>query len=65
VRRLAGSPASSVGIVMATGLMAAVRLLARHFFSLPHSVQTGSGVNLASYPMSIKGCFPGGKAAKA
>jgi hypothetical protein len=32
-------------------------------FSLRHRVQTGSGVQPASYPMGIGGSFPEGKAA--
>jgi hypothetical protein len=32
-------------------------------FSIRHSVQTGSGAHLASYPTGIEGYFPGGKAA--
>jgi hypothetical protein len=32
-------------------------------FSLHHSVQNGSGVHPAFYPMGIRGSFPGGKAA--
>jgi hypothetical protein len=32
-------------------------------FSQLHSVQTGSGAHTASYPMGIRGTFPGGKAA--
>jgi hypothetical protein len=31
---------------------------------LLHVVQTGSGVHLASYPMSTEGSFPRGKAAR-
>jgi hypothetical protein len=31
-------------------------------FSLHHRVQTGSGVQPASYPMGTRGSFPGGKA---
>jgi hypothetical protein len=34
-------------------------------FSLHHSVQNGSGAYPASYPMGIRGSFPGGKAAGA
>jgi len=34
-------------------------------FSLHHRVQTGSGAHPASYPMGIRGSFPGGKAAGA
>jgi len=34
-------------------------------FSLHHRVQTGSGVYPASYPMGIRGSFPGDKAAAA
>jgi hypothetical protein len=34
-------------------------------FSLHHRVQNGSGAHSASYPMSIRGSFPGGKAAGA
>jgi hypothetical protein len=33
-------------------------------FSLNHRVQNGSGAHPASYPMSTKGFFPGGKAAE-
>jgi len=32
-------------------------------FSPHHSVQSGSGAHPASYPMGIRGCFHGGKAA--
>jgi hypothetical protein len=31
-------------------------------FSLPHSIQTGSGAHPASYPRGVRGPFPGGKA---
>jgi hypothetical protein len=31
-------------------------------FSLHHRVQNGSGAHPASYPMSTRGSFPGGKA---
>jgi len=34
-------------------------------FSLRNHVQTGSGAQPASYPMSKSGSFPGGKAARA
>jgi hypothetical protein len=34
-------------------------------FSLHHRVQNGSGAHPASYPMGIRGSFPGGKAAGA
>jgi hypothetical protein len=34
-------------------------------FYLHHSVQNGSGAHPASYPMSTRGSFPGGKAAGA
>jgi hypothetical protein len=52
---------SSVG--KATGCTAGVQLSAStRDFSLLHSVHTGSKVHPASYPMSTKGCFPGGKA---
>jgi hypothetical protein len=34
-------------------------------FSLHHRVQNGSGAYPASYPMSTRGSFPGGKAAGA
>jgi hypothetical protein len=34
-------------------------------FSLHHRVQNGSGAHPASYPMGIRGYFPGGKAAGA
>jgi hypothetical protein len=33
------------------------------FFSLLHSIQTGCGADLPSYPMSTGGYFPGGKTA--
>jgi hypothetical protein len=42
-----------------------VRVPAGSRFFLLHVVQTGSGVYLTSYPMSIGGSFPGGKAAGA
>jgi hypothetical protein len=32
-------------------------------FSLHHRVHNGSGAHPASYPMSARGCFPGGEAA--
>jgi hypothetical protein len=34
-------------------------------FSLRYRVQNGSGAHPASYPMGIKGSFPGGKGAGA
>jgi hypothetical protein len=34
-------------------------------FSLHQRVQNGSGAHPASYPMGIRGSFPGGKAAGA
>jgi hypothetical protein len=34
-------------------------------FSLHHRVQNGSGAHPASYPMSTRGSFPGGKVAEA
>jgi hypothetical protein len=34
-------------------------------FSLHHSVQNGSAAHPASYPMGMRGSFPGGKAAGA
>jgi hypothetical protein len=34
-------------------------------FSLHHRVQNGSGAHPASYPIGIRGSFPGGKAAGA
>jgi hypothetical protein len=34
-------------------------------FSLHHRVQNGTGSHPASYPMGIRGSFPGGKAAGA
>jgi hypothetical protein len=34
-------------------------------FSLHHRVQNGSGAHPASYPMSARGSFPGGKVAEA
>jgi hypothetical protein len=34
-------------------------------FSLHHRVQNGSGAHAASYPMGIRGTFPGSKAARA
>jgi hypothetical protein len=52
----------SVGI--ATGWTAGVRFRAgARDFSLLHSVQTCSGVHLASYTMGSGGFFPGAKAA--
>jgi hypothetical protein len=55
---------SSVGI--ATGWTARVRFPAVRDFSLLHSVQTGSEVHPASYPMGgAWGSFPGRKAAGA
>jgi len=35
------------------------------YFSLHHRIQTGSGANLASYPMGKSGSFPAGKAGAA
>jgi hypothetical protein len=51
---------SSVGI--ATGWTALVRFpVGAKDFSLLHSVQTGSGAHLTSYPMGTRGPFPGVK----
>jgi hypothetical protein len=48
---------SSLGI--ATGYTAGVRLpVGERDVSLLHSVQTGSGVHPASYPMGIGGALP-------
>jgi hypothetical protein len=44
------------------GLTAGVRFLAwGRYFSLFHSVQTGSEAHPASYPMGTGGSFPGSK----
>jgi hypothetical protein len=57
---------SSVGIATGYGWTAGVRFLAeRRDLSLLHSVQTGSGAHLASYPMDTWDSFPGGRAAGA
>jgi hypothetical protein len=60
---------SSVGIALGFGLDnrgSRVRFLAGAVnFSLHHGVQNGSGAHLASYPMGIRGYFPGSKAARA
>jgi hypothetical protein len=56
----------SVGVALGYGLDnggSRVRLAGN--FSLHHHIQTGSGANLASYPMNTRGSFPGGKAAGA
>jgi hypothetical protein len=60
----------SVGIALGYGLDdrgSRVRFLARAVnFSLHHRcVQNGSGAHPASYPMSIRGSSPGGRAATA
>jgi hypothetical protein len=47
----------------ATGWTARVRFPAAQDFSVLHSVQTGSGAHLASYPTGIGSSFPGCKAA--
>jgi hypothetical protein len=50
---------------IATSWTAGVRFLARtRNFSLVHSVQTGFGVQPASFPMGSGGFFTGGKAAE-
>jgi hypothetical protein len=58
---------SSVGIALGYGLDdqgSRVRFPAgAGNFSLHHRVQNGSGAHPASYPMSTRGSFPGGKAA--
>jgi hypothetical protein len=56
---------SSVGIATGYGLDAPGSIPDSARFSLPHSVQTGSGIHPASYPMGTGGSFPGGKAAGA
>jgi hypothetical protein len=57
---------SSVGIALGYGLDdrgSRVRFPARtENFSLHHRVQNGSGAHPASYPMGIRGSFPGGEA---
>jgi hypothetical protein len=57
---------SSVGIALGYGVDdqgSRVRFLAgAGNFSLHHRVQNGSGAHPASYPMGIRGPFPGGKA---
>jgi hypothetical protein len=58
---------SSVGIALDYGLDdrgSGVGFLAgAGNFSLHHRVLNGSGAHPASYPMNIRGSFPGGKAA--
>jgi hypothetical protein len=56
--------ASSYGVGIATGYgwRAGVRFPAVRHFSLLYSVRTGSGANLASYPVGSGGSFPGDKA---
>jgi hypothetical protein len=58
---------SSVGIELGYGLEdrdSRVRFPAGVWnFSFHHRVQNGSGAHPASYPMSTRGSFPGGKAA--
>jgi hypothetical protein len=60
---------SSVGIALSYGLDDRgfrVRFPAgAGNFSLHHRVQNGSGAHPASYPMGIRGSFPGDKAAEA
>jgi hypothetical protein len=60
---------SSVGIALGYGLDdrgSRVRFPAgARNFSLHHRFQNGSGAHTASYPMGIRGSFPGGKAAGA
>jgi hypothetical protein len=60
---------SSVGIALSYGLDdqgSTVRFPAEAGnFSLHHCVQNSSGAHPASYPMSTRGSFPGGKAAGA
>jgi hypothetical protein len=59
---------SSVGIALGYGLDSRgcrVRFPAgARNFSLHHCVQNGSGAHPASYPVAIRGSFPGGKAAR-
>jgi hypothetical protein len=45
------------------GLCSRVRFLAGAGILFHHRVQTGSGARRASYPMGIRGSFPGDKAA--
>jgi hypothetical protein len=63
---LSTSRDSSVGIALGYGLDdrgSRVRFPARAGnFSLHHRVQNGPGAHPASYPMSTRGSFPGGKA---
>jgi hypothetical protein len=68
LKRLFGSKREEVrsrdiSVGTATGWTARVRFPAVQDFSLLHSVQTGSGVHPASYPMGTGGYFPGSKAA--
>jgi hypothetical protein len=60
---------SSVGIALGYGLDdrgSRIRFpVGAGNFSLRHSVQNGSGTHPASYPVSARGSFPGGKAAAA
>jgi hypothetical protein len=69
VQWLSISRDSSVGIALGYGLDdrgSRVRFPARvGDFSLHYSVQNGSRAHPASYPMGIRGSFPGGKAAGA
>jgi hypothetical protein len=48
-----------------TGLSVVQVLAGAVNFSLHHHVQTVSEPHLASYPMDTRGCFAGGKAARA
>jgi hypothetical protein len=54
------------GAGIATDWTAGVRFPGRApYLFLLHSVQTGSGAHLASYPMSTEDSFPGGKQSEA
>jgi hypothetical protein len=62
------SRGTSVGIATGYGVDdqgVGVRVRMGREFSILHAVQTGSGVDPASYPMDTGDSFPGGKAAGA
>jgi hypothetical protein len=58
---------NSVGIVLGYGLdewgSRIQFLVGAGYSSLHHHIQNSSGAHPASYPMSTRGSFPGGKAA--
>jgi hypothetical protein len=62
IYRLNESRDSSAGIALGYGLDdRGSRVLGAGKFSLHHSVQNGSEVHSASYPMGTRGYFPGVK----